>query len=343
MFRFGTPEYLYLLIFVPLAIVFYGYARAQKKKALERFGDLVLINKLAQTRSPRREKVKTALFLVAVTALLVGFARPQFGTRVETVKQEGQDVFVALDVSLSMLAEDIRPNRLAKAKREVRELIDRLKGARIGLIAFAGDAFVQCPLTLDYGAAKLFLSAIGPESIPTPGTALAEAIKQAVSSFVGAEAKSKVLVVITDGEDHDGSVQEMAEKAAEAGIVIHTIGIGTPLGVPIPVASDSGRKEGFKKDRQGEVVLTRLDESTLKEVSGMTGGQYYRVFAQGGELDDLYAMIAGMEKTELSTREVTLFGEKFQIAAELALILLVVELLISEGRKPSGEWKGRFQ
>lgn len=343
MFRFGAPEYLYLLIFVPLAILLYGYSRAQKKKALERFGDLVLINKLAPTRSPGRQKVKATLFLVAVTVLLVGLARPQFGTRVETVKQEGQDIFVALDVSLSMLAQDIRPNRLEKAKREVRELIDRLEGGRIGLIAFAGEAFVECPLTLDYGAARIFLSAMGPQLIPTPGTAVADAISKAVDSFVGGETKSKVLVVITDGEDHDGRVQETAEKAAEAGIVIHTIGIGKPLGVPIPMGSDSGRKEGFRKDRQGEVVLTKLNESTLREVAEITGGQYHRVSEQGGELDDVYTAIAGLEKSELSTREVTLFDEKFQIAVELALILLVVELLISEGRKPSPEWKGRFQ
>jgi len=343
MFRFRSPEYFYLLLWIPVAIFLHWYAFVKKKKALEQFAGRTLFQKLARTRSPRRQNLKAALLLAATVAMLVGLARPQFGTRVETMKREGQDIFVALDVSLSMLAEDIRPNRLEKAKRDVSALIDQLEGDRIGLIAFAGEAFVQCPLTLDYSAAKLFLSAMTPELISTQGTALGSAIKRAIDSFVGAEAKSRVLVVITDGENHDGKAREVAKEAGEAGIVVHTIGIGTPQGVPIPIVSDSGGREGFKKDRQGEFILTKLDEPMLREVAKATGGRYYSVSQRGGEIGDLYQTVAGMERTELSTRQVTLFDEKFQIVAALGLIFLTVEFLVSESRRESKEWRGRFQ
>lgn len=334
---------LYWLLALPLVLGLYWYAFIQKRRALDRFGKSDLLQKLARTRSPARQKLKAGALMLALGVLLLALARPQFGTRVETVKREGQDVFVALDVSLSMMAQDIRPNRLDKAKRELSELIDRLEGDRIGLIAFAGEAFVQCPLTLDYGAAKLFLSAMGPDLIPTPGTALADAIEAAIKSFVGTEAKSKTLIIITDGEDHDGQVADVAQQAADAGIVIHTIGVGTPRGVPIPMVSETGRSEGFKKDRRGEVVLTKLNEDPLREASEISGGLYFRVSDHGGELDEIYNTIAGMEKSELSTREVTLFDEKFQFAAALALLLLVVEFFFSETRRKAQKWEGRFQ
>jgi Ca-activated chloride channel family protein len=307
---------------------------------LGKFGDLQLVRKLSKAASPRREQFKAMMILCGLSLLLLALARPQFGTRVETIKREGQDIFVALDVSLSMLAEDIRPNRLEKAKREISQLIDRLEGDRIGLVAFAGEAFVQCPLTLDYGAARLFLSAMDPELIPVPGTAIGEAIQKAKDSFSEEDRKSKVLVVITDGEDHIGGLSGVLDEAAEAGLVIHTIGIGTQQGVPIP---DTGRSGSFKKDRQGQVILTRLNEGSLREIAEATGGRHFRVTASATELDEIYTAISGMDKKELSARQVTLFDEKFQPVLGLALILLTAEFFLSGSRRLSREWRGRFQ
>jgi Ca-activated chloride channel family protein len=292
--------------------------------------------------SLRRQRIKALILVSSLLLLLLALARPQFGTRVETVKREGQDIFVALDVSFSMLAEDIRPSRLEKARREISQLIERLQGDRIGLIAFAGEAFVQCPLTLDYGAARLFLSAMDPELIPVPGTAIGEAIRKATEAFSVEDQKSKILLIITDGEDHLGGVEKVLAEAVQAGVIIYTIGIGTLEGVPIP-DSESERRGSFKKDRQGQVILTRLNESGLRKIAKSTGGDHYRVTAGAVELDQIYASIAGMHKQELSTRQVTLFDEKFQPVLGLGLILLIAEFLLSGSRRIREEWKGRFQ
>ena len=342
MFKFGFPEYLYLLLLVPVALAAYLYGFKRKRTLLGRFGDLQLVRRLSRAMSPRRQFIKAAILLASLALLLLALARPQFGTRVETIKREGQDIFIALDVSLSMLAEDIRPSRLEKAKREVSQFIDRLEGDRIGIIVFAGEAFVQCPLTLDYGAARMFLSAVDPEMIPVPGTAIGEAVNKAIESFSAEDRKNKVLIVITDGEDHIGGLPSILKQAAEVGIVIYTIGIGTQQGVPIPDMS-SGRSGLFKKDREGQVILTRLNEGGLKEMAEMTGGKSFRVTTSATELDEIYAMVAGMDKKELSARQVTLFDEKFQPVLGLALILLTLEFFLSGSRRQKREWRGRFQ
>jgi Ca-activated chloride channel family protein len=341
LFRFGFSEYLYLLLLVPVALGVYVYGFRRKQTLLSRFGNLHLVKKLSGKVSLRRRRIKAIFLVTSLFLMLLALARPQFGTRVETIKREGQDIFVALDVSLSMLAQDIRPSRLEKAKREVGQFIDGLEGDRIGLIAFAGEAFVQCPLTLDYGAARLFLSAMGPEMIPVPGTAIGEAIRKAMVSFSGEDKKSKVLIIITDGEDHMGGLPNTLKEAVEAGVVIYTIGIGTQQGVPIPDTT-GGSSGSFRKDRQGAVILTRLNESGLREIAETTGGEHFRVTANSTELDQIYAAVAGMDKKELSARQVTLFDEKFQPVLCLALILLTLEFFLSGSRSPKREWKGRF-
>jgi len=342
LFKFGFPEYLYLLALVPVVLLIYLYGIKRKERMLKRFGDLQLVRKLSKTMSPRRQVVKAMILISAISLLLLALARPQFGTRVETVTREGQDIFVALDVSLSMLAEDIRPSRLEKAKREISQLIERLEGDRIGLIAFAGEAFVQCPLTLDYGAARLFLTAMDPELIPVPGTAIGEAINKAKASFSSEEKKGKVLIIITDGEDHIGGLENVVKEAAAEGMVIYTIGIGTPAGVPIPEAA-GGLRGTFKKDHQGQVILTRLNESALRDMAEATGGEHFRVSATATELDQIYSAVAGMDDKELAARQVTLFDEKFQPVLGLALLLLSTEFLLSGSRRLRREWKGRFQ
>lgn len=341
MFRFGFPELLPLLILVPLLGLLLYLASQRKRRALAAFGGLPLVKQLSQTFSWKRHFLKAVLLLTALFMLLLSLTRPQFGTRVETVKREGQDIIVAIDVSLSMQAQDIRPNRIEKAKREVSDLIARLDGDRIGLIAFAGEAFVQCPLTLDYGAARLFLSAMETGLIPIPGTALSSAVELALKTFEEEEKRNKVLILITDGEDHAGRIDQVAEQCVTAGVIVHSIGIGSSQGVPIPLTETEG--QGFKKDQAGEVVLTRLNETPLRRLAEETAGSYSRISSNGSELKTLLESIATMDKKELSSREVTLFEERFQPFLAIGLFFLITELLIGESKRIKREWKGRFQ
>ncbi|MFQ5753481.1 MAG: VWA domain-containing protein, partial [bacterium] len=245
--RFANNQYFLLLLLIPFLILFYYFVFKWKTHALARFGDIDLIKKLSQSTSRGRQMFKAALIILGILFITLALARPQIGTRLEEVKREGVDVFVALDVSYSMLAEDIKPNRLAKAKHEIAAFIDLLQGDRIGLIAFAGEAFVQCPLTLDYGAANTFLEIMDPSLIPEPGTNLGAAIALAMKSFEAHERKYKVLILITDGEDHGENALKMTEAADKEGVVIYTVGIGSPKGVPIPLYDEHGNQTGFKK------------------------------------------------------------------------------------------------
>lgn len=343
MFRFGFTEALFALAFVPLAAALLWVASLSKRKALERFGESELVRKLAASVSRRGLIAKRVLLLSSLTLLIVALARPQFGTRVETVRREGQDIVVALDVSRSMLAEDIAPNRLEKAKLAVSRLIDRLEGDRIGLVAFAGEAFVQSPLTVDYAAARLFLNAMEPDLVPIQGTNLGAALDVSLRAFDEQERQHRVLIVITDGEDHEGEIDEAVARANESGIRIYTVGIGSPEGVPIPDFDAQGRRRGFKRDADGNVVTTRLEEATLRRIADETGGSYTRVTARGNELDDLAEQIAGMEGREIEAQRLTQYEERYQIFLGLALALLVVELFVPDRRRPAAKWTGRFQ
>lgn len=343
MFRFAFAKFSFLLLLVPALIVFIVWAFRQKRAAMVRFGNMELIQKLTATVSPRRQRWKSALIVLTVLALTLALLRPQWGTKLRTVKREGQDILVALDVSKSMLAEDIKPNRLAKARHEIASLIDRLEGDRVGLVAFAGEAFVQCPLTLDYGAARMFLEAMEPDLIPVPGTAIGEALKKSMEAFDQSERKHKVMLLITDGEEHVGQPVELAKEAAKAGIVIFCVGIGSPQGVPIPDFDENGRRIGFKKDRQGEVVMTKLDEITLEKIALETGGKYYRGSAGEVELERIYEEISAMEKKALASQQFAQFEDRHQVLIVLALLFVLIELLLPERRRLKGEWRGRFQ
>jgi Ca-activated chloride channel family protein len=319
------------------------WVRHSKKKALQRFGNLQLMEKLMLSNSPRRQTWKTVLLLAALFFFLVALARPQIGTRLEEVKRKGVDIFVAIDVSKSMLAEDIKPNRLTKAKHEVASLVERLKGDRIGLIAFAGEAFVQCPLTLDYGALKMFLDIMEPGLIPIPGTALGKAIEKAIGSFLETERKHKVLLIITDGEDTVEDPLKMAELAEKEGIVIYTVGIGSPQGVPIPMYDNSGKHTGFKKDRQGNVVTTKLEQLTLEKIALQTNGKYYNATPAEMELGKIYDEIDKMEKKELASRIFSQYEDRFQYFLSIGLILLIIDMLLPERKNVKREWRGRFE
>ncbi len=307
------------------------------------FASSELVQKLSRSVSRKRQIWKVILILVVMFLLILSLARPQLGSNLSTFKREGQDIIVALDVSVSMLAEDIKPNRLEKAKHEISSLIDKLQGDRIGLIAFSGKAFVQCPLTLDYGAAKMFLDMMEPELIPVPGTALSEAINKAITSFVEKERKYKVLILITDGEGHIGEPVETAKAASKEGVVIYCVGIGSSQGVPIPLSDERGNRIGFKKDRNGEVVMTKLDELTLEKIALETAGKYFRASTGEVELEKIYNDLADMEKKELASQQFSQYEDRFQGLVGLAIFFLVLEVLIPERRRERKEWKGRFQ
>ena len=343
MFRFAFSHFLYLLGLIPLLFLFFVYAFRMKRKAMAIFGNLALVKKLTSSVSRKRQVMKAILLVTAVLFMILALARPQLGTKLRTVKREGQDIVIALDVSLSMMAEDIKPNRLEKAKHEIGSLIDKFEGDRVGLIAFAGKAFVQCPLTLDYGAAKMFLDFMEPDIIPVPGTAIGEAVLKAVTSFVEKERKHKVLILITDGEDHIGKPVEMAKAASKEGVVIYCVGIGSSKGVPIPIIDERGNRTGFKKDRNGEVVMTKLDELTLEKIALETGGKYYRASPGEVELDKIYGDITKMEKKALASQQYAQFEDRFQGLVGLALFFIVLEVLIPERRRLKKEWKGRFE
>lgn len=342
MLRFAETYYFHLLWLVPVLVLFFVYAFRARRQAMQQFGNLLLLQKLAAGVSRKRQIGKLVLLVLAVALLALVLARPQIGTKLEEAKREGVDVFIAVDVSVSMLAQDIPPSRLEKAKHEVDNLINRLRGDRVGVIAFAGTAFVQCPLTLDYGAAKMFLDILEPGLIPTAGTNIEEAIALALKSFEGKERKFKVLILITDGENHEGDAMKLAEEAERQGVIIHCVGIGSPEGVPIPQNADQLGSSGFKKDRQGQVVMSKLDEVTLEKIALQTNGKYYRASSGESELEKIYDEIARMDKKELGSLQYTQFEDRFQYVLIFVILLLIVEVMIPERRQVAREWRGRF-
>jgi Ca-activated chloride channel homolog len=342
MFRFALQYYLYLLFLIPVLWIFYILVFTEKKRAMKRFGNLELLKKMSETTSRVRQIGKIVLILFAIVFIVISLARPQIGTKLEEVKREGVDIIIAMDVSKSMLAQDIPPNRLAKSKHEVENFLKRLQGDRIGLIAFSGVAFVQCPLTLDYGAAKIFLDILDPSLIPIPGTAIGDAIQKAIETFDRKERKHKVLILITDGENHEGDVLKLSEEAEREGIVIYCVGVGTSTGQPIPEVDEGGRNTGFKKDRQGEVVITKLDEINLEKVALQTGGKYYKATTGEDELEKIYDEILKMEKKELGSLQFSQFEDRYQYVIIFAIILLILELVISERKNLKSRWLGRF-
>jgi Ca-activated chloride channel homolog len=339
--RFGDPQAFWYLLIVPACLLLFLWSFRKKRRALDAFGSPAIMAKLTSATSWARQIIKAALITMTFLFLILALIRPQFGTRLELLHRRGVDVIIALDTSMSMLAEDIRPNRLKRALIEIEAFIDRLEGDRIGLVAFAGKSFVLCPLTLDYGAAKLFLDSVDTDIIPVQGTAIAEVIRTAGRAFGSSDRKYKVLVLITDGEDHAEDPTEAAEEAAESGVRIFTVGVGTPDGELIPVRGE-GRVE-YMKDRRGNYVKTRLDEAALVEIANLTDGVYIRSSGGSVGLEQVYAEIAAMEKKELGSRKYTRYEHRFQWPLALAVVCLAAEALLSDRRKRGAEWRGRFQ
>jgi Ca-activated chloride channel family protein len=327
---FAKPVFLYALILIPLAGLFLWWASRRHQADLARLGNPNLLQRLSSTVNWRGRRWKDALWLVVLALLLIALARPMWGSVTERVEQEGIQVMVALDVSESMLAQDIKPDRLSRAKMEIADLMSRMGGDEIGLVLFSGASFVQFPLTSDYATALSFLDNARPEVISRPGTAIGDAIRTAMAGFDANRASQKVIVLITDGEDHEGEVLSMAERAAEQGILIYTIGFGSPDGEPIPEYNDRGEVVGYKKDQNGEVVLSRLDEATLQQIAEVGGGQYFRATANGSELAAFVEELSMLQKAEMSALLEIRGIERFQMFLLAVLVLMVVIEMIPD-------------
>ena len=323
MFRFAHPEFLYLLFVLPVLAVFYLYTIIWKRRAVKRYGNPELLKELMPDVSPKRQHLKFWLTWGAIAAMIVVIAGPQFGTKLETVKRQGVEIMVCLDISNSMLAEDVAPNRLDKAKQMLARLTDGFKNDKVGLIVFAGDAFTQLPINSDYISAKMFLSSINPEMISTQGTAIGAAINLAARSFTPNEASDKAIIVITDGENHEDDAVGAAKAAAEKGIHVNVVGMGDPKGAPIPLDGGSN----YMKDNAGNVVITKLSEQMAQEIAAAGNGMYVRADNTNSALKALQGEIEKMNKTEMDSKVYSEYDEQFQVFAWLALILLVIDVL----------------
>jgi len=326
MFKFAEPEYLFLLALIPLMIVVFIFRRIQQRKNIRQFGDPVLLARLMPNVSGVRPIVKFSLQMLALLLTVVVIARPQFGTKSQEVKRQGIEVMVVLDISNSMMAQDIQPNRLGKSKQLLSRMIDQMENDKIGLVVFASDAFTQLPITADYVSAKLFLNSISPALIARQGTAIGSAVELAVNSFQATSKASKAIVLITDGENHEDNAVEAAKLAQDKGIVVHVIGMGRPEGSPIPLAGSMS----FLKDGQGNVVVSKLNETMCQEIAQGGNGVYVRADNSNTAYRAVVDELEKLSKSELSATVFADFNEQFQSFAILALLLLIAEYFVYE-------------
>ena len=330
MFRFEEPSFLYLLFLVPLLFVGYLYSNFLKRKRLREFGDPELMAQLMPDVSRYRPDVKFLLLLAAVALFSLLLARPQFGAKMETVKRQGIEVMIALDISNSMMAQDIQPSRLERAKRLVSRLVDGMENDKIGMVVFAGDAFTQLPITSDYISAKMFLSSIHPSLISKQGTAIGAAINLAARSFTPQEGVGRSIILITDGENHEGDAMEAAKAAAAKGIQVNVLGIGLPEGGPIPIEGTND----FRRDREGNVVITQLNEAMCQEIAKAGNGIYVRVDNSNSAQRAIEQEVNKLAKSDIETKVYSEYNEQFQAVAWIILLLRLAEMLILERKNP---------
>lgn len=328
MFRFANPQYLWLLLAVPALVALYWLAARNRRRRLARFGRPGILEELMPEVSTGRTAFRFILFCAAVALVILAAARPQFGSKLREEKAQGIEMMLTVDVSNSMLAEDFEPNRLERTKYAINKLFDGLEQDRVGVIVFAGDATVQLPITSDYRMAKAFAKRISPSMASVQGTSIGKALSLAEMSFSSGSGDSRVIILITDGEDHEGNVMQAAERAAEQGIRIFTIGIGTPEGAPIQIGGE------FIKDEAGEMVVSKLNEEMLARIADITGGAYVRSSKQSIGLDEIVKAINEMEQTELSTVRFEEFNEQYQYLLIAALVLLLLEFVVLDRRNP---------
>jgi Ca-activated chloride channel family protein len=328
MLRFEHIQLLWLLALVPLLVLVYLWVRSWKRKALKSLGDQKTVRQMIPEVSFSRPGLKFTFYLLAFTSLILAAANPQIGTKVEEGKRSGSDLMILLDVSNSMLAGDLAPSRLENAKRAISQMIDNLHADRIGIIIFAGEAYVQLPITTDYSAAKLFLGNISTDIVPTQGTAIGAAIEMGMKSFNLVNGTSKAMILMTDGENHEDDAVSAAKNAASKGVAIHVIGLGSPEGAPMPIYQN-GNPVGFRKDEKGEIVVSKLNENMCKEVAQAGNGAYVRASNANSGLGIVMDQIAKMEKKTYDSKVFKNYEDRFQIFLAIALLLLLVEFFIS--------------
>jgi Ca-activated chloride channel family protein len=327
MFQFAHIEYLYGLLALPILGLIFLTALYRRKNALKSFGNADLVRGLTPEASLSKPWFKFILMESALMLIIIAMAGPQFGTKLKEIKREGVELVIALDISNSMMAEDIAPNRLENAKRAISKLVDRLHNDKVALVVFAGDAFVQLPMTTDYEAAKMFLSTITPKLINNQGTAIGAAIELGIKAFTPSDEKNKALIIITDGENHEGNAVELATAANDAGIIVHTIGMGLSKGAPIPEYNQYGQKD-YRTDNQGNVVISKLDEDMLKKIAVSGGGKYIRANNTKTGLNALFDELNQMEKAEMEVKAYAEYEEQFQYFVGFALLILLIEFFI---------------
>lgn len=328
MFRFANPYILYLLLIIPAAIVLFIFAQMRRRRRLERFASSSLLAQLTPSASPARLRTKFVLYSLALVFLILAAARPQVGSKLREEHQKGIEMMLVVDVSNSMLAEDFEPNRLDRTKFAIDRVVESMKQDRIGVVAFAGEAQVQLPITSDYRMARAFARKLSPQMVRTQGTDLGAAIKLATMSFSSQSEGSRVMILITDGENHESDALEAAQAAAEKGIAIYTIGIGTPEGAPVMIGGD------YLTDENGDMVVSKLDEKMLQEIASTTGGAYVRATKQSIGLKEIVDRLKELDESDLATTRFEAFDEQFQYPLVVALLLLLIEWLILDRRNP---------
>ena len=331
--KFGAPYMAVVLWIVPAAVVFYVFAARKRAKVLEKFADKNLQPVLFPGGNAKRSKLKRILIVAAVFLIIFSLMRPEWGFKWQEVKRQGLDILIALDTSKSMLAEDVLPNRLSRAKLAIKDLVKKLHGDRVGLIVFSGTAFLQCPLTSDYNGFLLSLDDVDVDTIPVGGTSLAKAIHTAIDSYEGGKKENKILIIITDGEDLTGGVAKAVDTAKAKNVKIFCVGIGSVAGDLVPVKDSSG-KISFLKDSKGNVVKTKLVEAVLRKISTATGGLYVRATGAEFGLDFIYEQkLAKLEKKELKSRMEKRYTERFQFPLIVAFLILLLEPFICERKR----------
>ncbi|MBN2207842.1 MAG: VWA domain-containing protein [Candidatus Coatesbacteria bacterium] len=326
---FGNLLYLYLIpVAVALLVLFYRWSERRSERILSRFAGRSVLGRLLGSVDGSRLKLQAGLYFAAVALILAALAGPRLGERTVELSTQGVDVVILLDTSRSMLAEDIAPSRFERAKLEVSRLLEHLSGHRVALVVFAGQARVQCPLTMDYGAFSMFLSSVQVGSVELGGTALPSAIEKACNLFSAGERKYKALVVFSDGESHSGDLEAAAKEAANQGVVIHAVGVGTGKGAPIPVRSESSVINEYQKARNGTVILSRLNLTGLSRIADMTHGKIVPITGESGNVSPIWTAISDMATKELQSRTYTIYNERFQYPLLLAILLIVVAVLL---------------
>ena len=329
MFKFEHTVYFYAFAAIPLMLALVIWYFASRRKKLKRIGDAELVARLIPYASKRKRIIKVVLYLLGFCSVILALCNLQTGSKLTEVKREGADIIVCLDVSNSMLAQDLSPDRLSRAKYALEKMIDMLEGDRLGLVIFAGEAYVQLPITTDYNAAKMFLESVGPGMVPVQGTKIAEAIKKASESFSTDEGKNRAIILITDGENHESAAIEAAEEAAKKDIMINTIGIGSQNGVPIPLV-ENGTVKGYRKDKDGQTVVTKLNSDLLKTIASKANGVFVQASQADVGLEAVLEKIGQLDKAQLESKMYSDYEDQFQWFVAIALVLFFIEFLISE-------------